>query len=243
MPKGRPKSAKPGIRCPQCGRDKTVKDGKQRNIQRWRCTWVPDEGEPCEHRFQENGYRNPAEKERAFSEFHRISSAKESGLKSDLKFQDMAANRGLSRRTIGRWYKEWELLKSEEEKRYKKALIDVSKEKFLLEMRMLFAQAVLDLETLIVAISTQDRKSFIETSWSKLKYGAYRASDPMPWRKFQPLSDLDKRCRGTLQDWNSDNIPLTLDPDDISTYPSALHEVVNEIVEKSRGKSRSKHQY
>lgn len=177
MPKGRPKRTDPGLSCPKCGRSNSVKDGFQRDIQRWRCTWVSDKGRLCKHRFQENGYRNLAEKDRAFSEFHRINKAKENGLKPDLTFQDMAVSRGHSRRTIGRWFKEWEMLKKKEERLYKKALISASKEKFTLEINSLFLQALIPPEVLVEAVAPLDRRSFVNLYWSYLKPRAYRASE------------------------------------------------------------------
>lgn len=57
----------------------------------------------------------------------------------------------------------------------------------------------------------------------------------MPLRKYQTLSDFDKRRVGTLHDWqaeDSDVKPDTPEFDDISTYPTALHEIVKMLVDK-----------
>jgi hypothetical protein len=104
LKKGRSKSLS-DVRCPECGRTETSKDGVRKakgrtnGYQLWRCTRTE-----CGHRFIERGYRNPAHEACASSLFVGIPvKAKDRAA----FFREWADKFKISYRTISRWYSTW----------------------------------------------------------------------------------------------------------------------------------------
>lgn len=246
MPKGRPKRKEPGVLCPKCGRTETIRDGMQRGVQRWRCKWVSNMGEPCEHRFQEKGFRSCHDKEAAFSYFHRIKSYQDRGEKPDLRLLDIAKRSqprrdcqqpSLSRRTVSRWYNEkWQALIEEEERQYKHWCFQATAEEILKAILSIPDFQDFEATQSISTPNTKARAAFIEEHWPRLKHRAYQESNPVPRLVTEPLSDVDKNRLGTIWDWQPDKEVLSPDPEDMSTYPSILESAVANVVKAWQSK-------